>query len=674
MEYKDATILPETKEQDYLAFVEKQILRHPVVKAHHGKWKELIEWEDGNQYTIWDQETASLAPVQLKRRKKRLVINLMKPLAEAIEGKINFMAQYEGVPNSSELKDINGAQVATKLLAHNDYVNDIDAQNEDLKYDLIRTGNAFRKWTWETGRFGYIKTAKGDVQQEDGELVCSVPSVFNIRMDPTAKDVESARWIMEIEEVTEDDICSAFGLTPEDIRTVQANAGRTVIATPTEKMNPAGGVGGIKYNGMNEKMIEKDLEEPTYIVSWYWERKSEKFPNGRHIISIPSMILWAKENTALGELPFFKFGYKRSGNSPWYTGPLHHVQDIQRDFNRMMSIISEHVEGWRAKIVIDKNAGLKEGTFTTDSFEILEIDRSKGDPVPVTMPQLSPEVMNHRDFLLGAKDLVSNVHEVSYSQLPQYATRAPASLYAQMVEQENLKIDPMVRRFNRTLKKEATFRLKMMAEYYKNERMVKIIGVNERSSIAYFSGKDLNENYDVKLVVGVNIHQSKTIQQRMLLDLKTAGAPIGWNTIFKLIWEGDVSEKIRGDIADERRASRENQCFLEGTYDKPFKDGGVQIMFTDDHEIHMDMHTKLTKSEEAQRWEPSTWKAMNMHLFQHFGLMKQMMMSVSANSQTVQANAPGGGNGQGGQQTQTQTPPGMGGTEDVQATEDNLPF
>lgn len=656
MEYKDPSILAEHEEQPYLDWVQKQVLQHPVVKAHHGKWKELVEWENGDQFSEWDDEQAMLVPVKLKRRKKRVVINLMKPLAETLEGKLNFQAQFEGVPNSAELTDINGAQVATKFLAHNDYINDIDALHEDIKYDLIRTGNAFSRWTWETGRFGYIK-GKAGPETEEGELVGSVPSVFNIRVDPAAKNLEEARWIMEIGEVTEEEICDTFGLDPETIRVAQEIS-----------MKHGQDISSAKYKGMYEKEKEKDRDVATHIVAWFWERKSKKHADGRHIISIPGIVLWAKENPALGKLPYFKYGYKRYGNSIWFTGPLHHVQSIQRDFNRMISIISEHVEGWRAKALIDKNAGLKEGAWTTESFEILEIDMSKGKPQPMTTPSLSPEVMNHRDFLLGAKDMVSNVHEVSYSQLPQYATRAPASLYAQMIEQENLKIDPMVRRINRTLKHEAQFRLEMMGHYYKNDRMVKIIGVNERSTISYFKGAEMKGNYDVKLVLGVSIHQSKSIQQRMMLDLKAAGAPIEWNTIFKLLWEGDVSEKIRADIADERRASRENQAFLEGTYGKKFKDGGIQIMVTDNHPVHLNIHSALGKTEEAQRWDEKTWSAYNQHLFQHMALVKFMMQRAAGEAAMTGAAA----GGQPGGQAQPAAQPPM--ADSVQAQEDALPF
>lgn len=659
MQYKDPLILPPEDEQRHLEFIQKQVLTHPVVKTHHGKWKELIGWEEGLQFSEWDDTASTLMPVQLKRRKKRVVINLMKPLAETIEGKLNFQAQFEGVPNSSELRDVNGAQVSTKFISHNDYINDVEALNEDLKYDLIRTGNAFKKWVWDTGRYGYVKAPGGAQAEEEGELIGSVPSVFNIRVDPTAKCMDDARWLIEIGEVTEDSICEAFGIEPEDIKASQEMSGKL-----------GSGIDNLKYKGMNEKELEKDRDEPTHIMSWYWERKSEHFSKGRHIISIPGMILWAKENPALGLIPFFHYGYKRSGNSIWHTGPLHHVQDIQRDFNRMISIISEHVEGWRAKMAIDKNQGLKEGAWTTESFELLELDLSKGSPIVVPTPPLSPEVMNHRDFLIGAKDMVSNIHEVSYSQLPQYAQRAPASLYAQMVEQENIKIDPMVRRFNRTLKKEATFRLKMMGHYYKKERMVKIIGVNESSTVDYFAGAQMEGNYDVKLVMGVSIHQSKTIQQRMLLDLKQAGAPIEWNTIFKLLWEGDVSEKIRGDLADERRAYRENQCFLEGYWEKPFNKGGVQIMLTDNHEVHLDIHTKLTKTEEAQKWDEKTWGGMNEHIFSHFALMKFLMQRAAGQQATAQGAAAAGGAPV---EEVTEGPqPAM--ADETQAVEDNLPF
>ncbi|MCK7475647.1 MAG: hypothetical protein MZV49_24195 [Rhodopseudomonas palustris] len=197
--------------------------------------------------------------------------------------------------------------------------------------------------------------------------------------------------------------------------------------------------------------------------------------------------------------------------------------------------------------------------------------------------------------MIMAKDLVSNVHEVSYSQLPQYATRSPASLYSMMLEQEDLKITPMVRRINSILVREGKKRIELMEEYYDEARLTKVIGPENSASIQYFRGADINGNTDAKLAQGVSIHQSKIVMQKLLLEFKNAGAPIEWDKIFKLIQDQDLEQEIRGDISDQNRASRENQSYIDDSYDKAFNQGGVKIFMHDNHMIHMDYHTNLSE-------------------------------------------------------------------------------
>ena len=621
-------VLKKEDEEEFTKFIDKQVTEHPVVTQHHAKWKELVEWENGDQFAEWDTITRAMTPVALRIRKKRVVCNLMKPLAEAIEGKINFVSMYSGLPNSSDMVDIAASKVGTMLLAHNDYVNDIENLNEELKYDLIRTGNAWRKWTWDLGAFGHIRNEReGKAEVQAGEVIGAVPSVFNIRPDPTAKTRADMRWIIEIAEVTEDSILENFDIKKEALRQSMIDDGS-------------------KYEGMYEKENEKDKDEVTYIVKYYWEKKTKKYANGRHMIVLGKHILWKGDNPCLGEIPFFHYGYKRYGNSLWHTGPLHHVQSLQREYNRMISIESEHIEGWRPKLQIGPGALVKNGSYTKDALEIVEVDSSRGEIRPIPTPELSPQVAMHRDFLGNAINTVANVHEVSYSQLPQYATRAPASLYSMMLEQENLKIDPMIKRINKGLLEEGRLRLRLMEKYYKQERLVKIVGKANEASISYFKGADLMGNTDVKLNIGVNIHQSKVVQQRLLLELKQQGAPIDWNKIFKLIGEGDIEQELRGDIADETRAQRENQAFVSGDYNKKREDGGVVIYIHDNHELHLDYHTNLAKSEEATRWPKDKWDALQKHIMEHFKIVMVLKQTASqqggANPQS-EANAQAGG-------------------------------
>ncbi|MFA5377640.1 MAG: hypothetical protein WC455_17955 [Dehalococcoidia bacterium] len=622
---QDKKILKPEAEEQFIDFINKQVKDHPVVKEHHAKWKELVCWSDGGeQFSEWDIGSNKMVAVPLKKRKKRVVINLMKPLVEAIEGKINFISSYAGMPNSSDQNDISAAKTATRVLGHNDYINDTEALNEELKYWMCRTGNACKKWIWDRGAFGWIKGDKGPTKQE-GELIGSVPSIFNVRPDPTAKTREEMRWLVELSEVTQDSILENFDIDEAKLK---------------EAVEGSGSDG--KYVGMFEKENEKDRDEKTYIVKYYWEKSSNKYENGRHMIVVGNIVLWRGENPALGEIPYFFYGFKRYGNSLWHTGPLHHVQDIQREYNRMASIISEHIEGWKPKMVVPMNSIIKDGGFTSDNYELVEIDSTKGEPRPMAMPELSPQVLANREFLAGALNTVSNVHEVSYSQLPQYSSRAPASLYSMMLEQENLKIDPMIKRINKTLLEEGRFRMRMIEKYYKQERLIKVVGKSNEASVESFKGADLKGNTDVKLNIGVSLHQSKVVQQRLLLELKGQGAPIDWNKIFKLLGEGDLEQELRGDIADETRAQRENQCFINDDYKKKRDEGGVFVFMHDNHELHLDYHTNLAKTEEAQAWDEAKWNALMAHIAEHYGWVikiKQLMAQVGGANPQSQMNA-----------------------------------
>jgi hypothetical protein len=631
--------LSEEEVSAHLVFVQEQKVNHPVVKAHHGKWKELIEWKEGNQYSEWNEQAQTLKPVELRLRKKRVVINLLKPLGEAIEGKISLAYQMAGMPNSDELVDIEASNVATKLISYNDRINEVESLMEDMKTDMIDTGNACMIWTYEKDYYADLMAVQADgtvksKKDKVGEVVCHVPSIFNVRPDPTAKTRRQMRWFIEFAEVERSLILEAFPkISKEDLE-----------GPKEEQQQGQEGAGPTKYAGMNESNEEKSQNEQTEIVAWYWEKKCSDHPKGRLIISTAKCILHEGANPALGEIPAFFFRYKKSSKSFWGTGPFHHVQGIQREFNRTVSIISEHIEGWRAKMLIPEGSLTRQGAFTMDSFELLEYDPTRGKPEPAMMPELSAQVLLWKDFLMGALNQVANVHEVSYSQLPKYASRAPASLFSMMLEQENLKIDPMLKHINKIIRDMGSFRLRLMDKYYKQERLVKVIGKNGSASIAYFKGADLAGNFDVSMEIGVSMKQSRIVQQRLLLELRQMNIITDNNKILKMLDDNAIAEGLREDLVDENRAKRENQAFINDTWKKGREEGGVFLYAHDDDDVHLNHHTDLAKTEEAQRWPTEQWNGLQNHILLHMQ-KKQIagMTSMAAENSADPNKAAGAG-------------------------------
>lgn len=610
-------------EEAYCSFVDNQAGNHPVVKIHHGKWKELIDWEEGNQFALWNENKRSVIPVELTVRKKTVVINLMKPLNETIEGKLNFFHHIVGVPNSGEQEDIYGSQVATKLIDYNDYVNGMDELMEEMKYDLLRPGISCIKWVWDKDALGYVKNNEkgGPPVKENGEVIGEVVPIFNVRPDPTAKSRKRMRWLIELIPVTREEIKKKYKVSDDFID--------TLVESKSDK-----------WKGTHEKEREKDPDQEEFVIKEDWRIPDDLYPEGRLIISCAGKMLHAQENPSVdGEIPHFFFFYRKSGYSFWPKGPLHYIQDIQREFNRMISIISEHIEAWRPKMAVGKGALKRVNSMTVDAFELVEVDFARGEPRTLNMPELSGQVTAYRDFLISSIDKVSNIHEVSYARLPQYASRAPASLYSMMLEQESEKLHPMIKKINKTLVEMARFRLKLMDKHYGLKRMTKVIGRNKEATIQYFDKADLSESFDVRLEIGASLNQSTTIQQRLLIELWEKGILEGRDKIkiMKMLNLGTAEHELRSDMADTERAMRENQAFIDGTDNKKKEGGGVWVFMHDDHELHLDMHTNLAKSEEAAKLSKERWARLESHINEHFAWHLALKRGVAG-----AAAAPGG--------------------------------
>lgn len=594
-------------EEEFVTWLDEQVKNHPVVKVHHGKWKELIAWEEGEQFSEWNEKSGAVTPVELNIRKKRLIVNLLKPLIETLEGKINFSYSIIGVPNSTETKDIRGAQVATKMISYNDSINDMPTIMEDAKEDLLRPGIACLKRYWNKDWHGIVAPTKDGAPdkekttEETGEVCTEVVPVFNIRPDPTAKKESQLRWILEIKEVTRQELLKKFPKAEKQLD--------ELVASKNEK-----------YQGRYVKKEEEDESVKTYLIKEYWEKASIDYPDGRLIIACNDKIIYTGKNPSpKAWLPYFFLFYRKSPYSFWPKGPLHYTQGIQREFNRNISITSEHIESWRPKMAVGKGALKTANSFTVEALEVVEVDFTRGEPRPIAMPQLSPEVAAHRDFLIGAIDRVSNIHEVSYARLPQYASRAPASLYAQMLEQERNKLDKLIIKTNATLLRMAKFSLMLMDQHYTIPRMVKIIGPNKKSAIEYFSKADLNQNFDVQLEMGVSLSQSPTIQTRLLIELWSQGILNEKDKpkILKLLSLGIGEPLIQEDLADTEKALRENQAFIDDIYEKPREEGGVFFYIHDDDLVHLEHHTNLAKSEDVQKWPEKKYSALDEHIMKH---------------------------------------------------------
>jgi hypothetical protein len=489
-----------------------------------------------------------------------------------------------------------------------------------MKYDMYRTGTGCIRWFWDRSLSGFTQVKKGARPEPvEGDVGCYSPDVFTLRPNPDAKRPDQLRWMIEIKEISVDDFVSAYGDKVEEEwlkKQVESDPAR-------------------KYLGTNEDLGEKHRDMPTVVLLEFTEVPSKKYPKGRFIPVLADRAVEAGPNTnPESELGYFFYFYRKNRRSFWGRGPLYYVQPIQKEFNRMVSMESEHYESWRPKMMVPMGSLARASSMIAGSLELVEIPFDRGArPEPVNMPQLSAGQKEYRDFLLSAKDMVSNIHEPSYARLPQYSSGAPNSLYQSMLEQEAVKLDPMVKRTNKTILTQSRFRLKLMALHYEEKRLVKIMGPNKIAATRYFSKIELNQNYDVQLEIGVSVNQSTAVLGRLILDLwdKKFFDASDRPKILKLLNLGTAEAEFRGDIADLERACRENQAFIDGTWEGiPGKSRPVWVFVHDNHEVHLEQHTNLYKSEEVETWPDEQVEGLEDHIASHYEFYLKLIEASKA--------------------------------------------
>jgi hypothetical protein len=612
-------------ESEFAGWVKKRFTDDPVVKNFHTKWKELAAWRDGDQYSLWDDRDSKMKPVSLNVRRVKIVVNLMKPLWETITAKIALSHSVIGVANSGEAKDVFGAQVASKFLAFNDANIKLDQTLEKVKNDCLDTGLGGFCCEFDRNMYGRIAPKKGG--KADSEKAADAPGdvnvryvpIYNLRFNTSAKEYKKATSVIEAMELTKDEILDAFKISEEELETLNDSKDSQ------------------KFQGMNEPPRDSNDDEPTYVIYKFIERKTRHYPKGRLLFTLKDRVLFADENrNPKQKHGYYTIHYEKKNNSLWNHGPLYFVQDLQRWINRLISMALEHVEAWRPKLMVGMNALKRANSLVIDNFEVLEVDYGRGEPRPVPMPELSPQVAAIRDWLVGMFYNSSNVHEVSYSRLPQYSSRAPASLYEMMLENENTKLDPFLKQVNAVFLDLDEFRLELMDQHYTQPRMVKIVGKDRAAMVEYFDGSDLNKNFDVKLEVGASLSQSTSIKTRLIIEAwnqKILG-PEWQPKVLRALNIGTAEFDLREDIVDQEKAIRENQAFIDGKE----KDENVVLWFVhDDHRLHMEYHTTLAKTEEFNSWTDERKAS----LLEHINLHMQVLALIDQAAQAV-AIGPGG--------------------------------
>ncbi len=574
-------------------------------------WEIDMNFLSGNQYCdinyLGDiQEEDSRFFWQSKRVFNHIAPTIDSRLAKLIKQIPNLCV----LPASDEENDIKTAKLSTSIIE-----NEIESTN--LKKVVWQAtmwcetcGSAFYKIIWDNELGKKVGSADGEEIYEGDVKVVAI-SPFEIFPDSlSVENIEEANSIIHAKAISVDEIQKKYNVSIEG-RDIDEFSLSPYSPTAHYKQGVAQPTRSIKHN--HELVIER-YEKPTKL-----------YPNGRLIIVAGDKLLYYGELPYINSVehrrtyPFVKQNCIDMAGSFFGVSIVERMIPIQRAYNAVKNRKHEFLNRLSMGVVT-----VEDGSLDVD--DLVEEGLSPGKVLVYRQGATPPQMLNEgsipSDFLAEEERLtnefilISGTSELSRSSFTPSNVTSGTGLQL-LLEQDEERLNVTCENMKNAVKEVGKQILRLVKQFVNNPRILKIAGKNSIVETFYYKGSDMG-NEDVRVEID-NTNDDIATKRSMLYDMYKSGLLNDEN--------GNISSKVRSKILEElgldfidntslttmhiEKADREN-LLLE--------DGEVEVSIIDDHNLHIEQHTKYLLSVE---WENKA--KMDVHFIEHIKKHKNLL-------------------------------------------------
>lgn len=562
------------------------------------QWYLNLAFYLGDQWVYWNRgrlDKPTLEPWRLLITENRIMPIVLTRLAK----KTKQRPVWTVIPNSQDDEDISAAQLGQDVLEG--LWKNLDMQTklfQALQWaDTSCAG--FWKICWDptagesvsvlVGADGNpIQDSNGRVMQANslqnlpegiktktvsqGEVRIEVRSPFEILPDPLGNSIEDCEWIIEEVVQSEEYVRAHHG--------VELQGDTEVSAGPSDsRFFPSFRLGGsTDYKGIKVREL--------------WLRKCSQYPKGRHTVWARDKVLRDEDNPYEG-LPYIMFTGVPVAGRFWPTSIVEQLREPQVELNKIKSQVRENAQRIGNPALLKSR--IANVQYSGVPGEEILYDELSPNSVPAYLqpPGMPPYVIEEIDRIENTIREIAGQHEVSQSSVPAGVTAASAINL--LLEQDDTRLGPTITELENVLGISGTMVLKLVGQYYAEERMIRLVGEDEAYNFIAFRGQMLRGNTQVEVQAGSQFPASKAarqaaIQQTLTLLIQN-GQPIDPRVMRKVLRDYQVGglEAFFGDVAkDEAQTNREHRLLYQG---QP-----LPINSFDDDDIHIANHEDEMKS------------------------------------------------------------------------------
>lgn len=586
---------------DFVRSKVEDVRRTGTRTSHEAIWLTNVAWLLG--YQVYFDPSARqfrnfYAGTPYLARNRLYVNKILPTVQNRLARLVKSRPKYQVRPSSNDQEDRDAAKLSEQVL-------DMIWQNEGVSQKQLelymwtqQAGHAYAKVCWDPTMGQMLENPLTGEMEFEGDIRIDVVSPLEIFVDPLAKTLDDAQWLVQAKVRKLDYFKAQY---PEKGGLVKEESTWLLSAQYENRINSLNQLTGAS-NAQN--IAQKN----TAVEMAYYERRSKDRPNGRQIITANGVVLEDKE-LPVGDIPFIKFDDILIGGKYYSEAIITHLRPVQDQLNRLYNKRAKWTNQLLAgKYLSPRGSELTEETLNDQSGEVVEFTPVPGAPPPTAMPipNMPAYAYKEEEALIAQLNDISGINEVSRGQPTGGVTAAIGLAY--LTEQDDTRIGVVTRRHELQWAKFFKMVLEYVEKFYQNDRLLKIAGDSGQYLVKSFVGADLRGNTDVAVIEGSTLPGSITAKRDLILALFQQGLlgnpqdPKARDKILKLLEFGDVNGIWEDYSIDMNQISSSISDLKQGI--------PSEISDLDNNELHVLEKNKFRKGDNFKKLPPNA-----QHLF-----------------------------------------------------------
>ncbi len=369
-------------------------------------------------------------------------------------------------------------------------------------------------------------------------------------------------------------------------------------------LDKTGVTGGFGYTASVPKIIDEVRHDAVIVIEKY-EKPTAKFKDGRLIIVAGDTLLYCGDLPYVNgeggkrQYPFIKQNSLDNVGVFFGTSVIERIIPVQRAYNALKNRKHEFLNRLSMGVL-----ATEDGSVDTDQLEaeglapgkILVYRQGSNPPALLNPGSIPHDFYLEENRLLEEFTMISGVSEImKYSELPDNVTSGVA--ISMLIEQDDTRISVTAENIREAVRESGKHILRLYKQFAKSRRLRSISGENGELEMLYFGASDLTSD-DLVFDTENELIETPSSRKNMVLELMNLGLLTDENGRYSERTKCKILETFgfgnwenSRDIADLhlKKAQRENRAFGEREI--------IPDSF-DDHEIHIEEHTKFMLSPE----------------------------------------------------------------------------